>query len=184
MAVKNGIRKFIYVSAFQAETRQNLEYFKVHHEFSERLIKSGINFSIIKPPAIFSAFLDLIDMARKGRLVNIGKGDRVTNPIYEGDLAVICVNEINQNNQIVEAGGNKLYTRRQINEIIQRSAGVRNKLKTIPIWPIKLLLPLLKLLNKNTYDKISFFVEVIQHDIVAPKKGNMNLEDYIHAKIK
>jgi uncharacterized protein YbjT (DUF2867 family) len=183
-AIKNGVRKFIYVSAFQAERFQHLEYFKAHHEFSEKLIKSGINFSIIKPPALFSAFLDLIKMAKNGRLVNIGHGNRTTNPISEADLAVICVNQITENNQIVEAGGKNIYTRKQINEIILRGSGVKTKLKTIPLWSIKLLLPLIKLVSKNTHDKISFFVEVIQHDLVAPKMGKINLEEYIREKIK
>lgn len=183
-AIKNGVQKFIYVSAFRAEKLQHLEYFKVHHAFSEKLIQSGLNFSIVKPPALFSAFLELIHLSRKGRLVNIGKGNRMTNPIYEGDLAVICVNQINQDNQIVEAGGNNIYTRRQINEIIQQVSGAKYKLKTVPRWSIQLLLPLLKITNKNTFDKISFFAEVIQQDMVAPQKGVMSLEEYLQLNVK
>ena len=71
-AIKTGIKKFIYVSAFHAEKYLHLEYFKVHHDFSELLKKSGIDYSIVKPPAIFSAFIDMIEMAKKGQLVNIG----------------------------------------------------------------------------------------------------------------
>jgi uncharacterized protein YbjT (DUF2867 family) len=62
-AKKSNIKKFIYISAFHSEKYLNLEYFKVHHEFSEKLISSGIDYSIIKPPAIFSAFIDMIETA-------------------------------------------------------------------------------------------------------------------------
>src|SRR6185369_5865271 len=76
-------RKFVYVSAFGSENCVHLNYFNAHHLFSEKLKQSGLDYSIIKPPAILSSFIDLIDMAKKGRLVTIGKGDKQTNPIYE-----------------------------------------------------------------------------------------------------
>jgi nucleoside-diphosphate-sugar epimerase len=39
-AVKSNIKKFVYISAFHAEKYQHLEYFNVHHQFSERLKSS------------------------------------------------------------------------------------------------------------------------------------------------
>lgn len=136
-AVKSGVKKFVYVSALHAENYPHLEYFHVHHQFSEQLKKSGIDYSIIKPPALFSAFIDLIDMAKKGRLVTMGKGDKLTNPIYEGDLAKICVEGINQSNVIIEAGGKQLLSRKQINETIQSIIAPRKKLRSVPIGMIK-----------------------------------------------
>ena len=112
-----------------AEKYLHLEYFKVHHEFSEKLKHSGINYSIIKPPAIFSAFIDMIDMAKKGRLMNIGKGAHVTNPIYEGDLAEVCVNALNDTNTTIEAGGYNIYSRAQLNEIIQKEVAPEKKIR-------------------------------------------------------
>ena len=131
-ATKAGIKKFIYVSAFHSEKYLHLEYFKVHHDFSELLKKSGIDYSIIKPPAIFSAFIDMIEMAKKGQLINIGKGDKKTNPIYEGDLAKVTVEAINKQNSIFEAGGKTIYTRKQLNEIVQNEFDSQKKILTIP----------------------------------------------------
>ena len=182
-ATKAGIKKFIYVSAFHAEKYLHLDYFKVHHDFSELLKKSGIDYSIIKPPAIFSAFIDMIEMSKKGQLVNIGKGDKKTNPIYEGDLAKITVDAISKQNSISEAGGQTIYTRRQLNEIVQKEVDNRKKIRTIPLGLFKATLPLIKLFNKNTYDKFAFFVEVMQHDTIAPQLGTMNFEDYVKLKI-
>lgn len=178
-AKKAGIKKFIYISAFQAEKYLHLEYFKVHHEFSEKLKQSGINYSIIKPPAIFSAFIDMIDMARKGRLINIGKGNHTTNPIYEGDLAEIVVNSISQTNTIIEAGGGAVYTRAHLNQIIQKEVAPEKKIRSIPLGIFKLFLPLIKLFDKNMYHKFAFFIEVMQHDTIAPKFGTKNFEEYI-----
>lgn len=178
-AVRSSVKKFVYVSALNSERYTHLEYFRVHHEFSEILKKSGLDYSIIKPPAIFSAFLDVIIMARKGQLVNMGSGEHKTNPIYEGDLAKVVVDAIDQPNAVIEAGGKETYTRKQLNEIIQQQVNPGKKLRTIPVGLVKGMLPLLRLFDRNTYDKFAFFVEVLQHDVIAPRVGEMRFEEYV-----
>lgn len=181
---KSGVKKFVYVSAMHAEDYPDLTYFKVHHDFSEKLKASGLNYSVIKPPAIFSAFIDLIDMAKKGKLMNVGSGVKKTNPIYEGDLAKICVDSVKENNTTIEAGGKYVYTRKEINEIIQKEANPAKKVKSVPLGLIKFTLPFIKLVNRNTYDKFAFYTEVLQHDLIAPQKGEMKFEDYVKMKVK
>ena len=181
-AIRAGIKKFVYISAFHSEKYLHLEYFRVHHEFSEALKRSGIDYSIIKPPAIFSAFIDVVEMSKKGRLVHLGKGDKKTNPIFEGDLAKIAVDSIKHPNSTVEAGGKMIYTRRQINEIIQNQVNPGKKLRTVPLAVLKLTLPLVKIFDKNLFDKFAFFVEVMQHDTIAPQVGTMRFEDYLKLK--
>lgn len=182
-AKKSGVKKFVYVSALHAEKYPHLEYFKAHHEFSERLKQSGIDYSIIKPPAIFSAFTDVIDLAKKGRLATIGRGDKKANPIYEGDLAAVCVQAIDRPNSETEAGGPRIYTRKQLNEIMQQAANAGKKVKTVPVWLAKLMLPAIRIFNKNMYDKFAFFTEVMLHDTIAPQTGAMTFEEYIQRKI-
>ncbi|HRH48295.1 MAG TPA: SDR family oxidoreductase [Panacibacter sp.] len=183
-AKKSGVKKFVYVSAFHSEKYLHLEYFRVHHEFEERLKASGINYSIIKPPAIFSGFLDMIDLAKKGQLFNIGKGDKRTNPVYEVDLANECVNSIKDENMVKEIGGKTVYTRRELNEIIQKAVCPAKSTKNIPLWAFNFSLPVLKVLKRNMYDKFAFFIAVMQEDIIAPQVGQIKFEDYIKMKIK
>jgi len=181
-AGKSGVRKFVYISAFHAERYLHLEYFRVHHEFSEALKKSQIDYSIIKPPAVFSAFIDLIDLARKGQMINIGSCTKATNPIFEGDLAKICVQFITQQNCTIEAGGKSIYTRRQLNEIIQNHVDKGKRIITIPIAVFGLLLPIIKVFNRNMFDKLSFITEVMQHDTIAPQLGDTTFEEYVKWK--
>jgi uncharacterized protein YbjT (DUF2867 family) len=182
-ATKAGVEKFVYVSAFHAEKYVHLEYFKAHHDFAEHLKKSGLDYSIIKPPAIFSAFIDVIEMAKKGQLVNIGKGDKKTNPIYEGDLAKVVVDSIPQTNSTIEVGGKTIYTRKQLNQIVQNELEKNKAIRTLPIVLFKILLPLIKLISKNTYDKFAFFIEVLQRDTIAPQLGEMTFEQYVKLKV-
>jgi uncharacterized protein YbjT (DUF2867 family) len=181
-AVASDVKKFVYVSALHSERYTNLEYFKVHHELSEKLKQSGLDYSIIKPPSIFSAYLDVIDMAQKGRLVNLGKGDKRTNPIYEGDLAVVCVDSIKEPNSEIEAGGREVLTRKQINEIIQQHVNPSKKIPTIPTWIIRAMLPVIRITDKNLFEKFDFFVEVMQHDMIAPPVGQLTLKEYLTMK--
>ena len=180
-AVGARVKKFVYISALGAEKYPRLAYFKAHHDFAEKLVNSDLNYSIIKPPALFSAFLDLIEPARKGRLINIGKGDKRTNPIYEGDLARVCVDAIDEPNATIEAGGKEILTRREINEIIQGQVAPGKKIRRVPVGLFKAGLPLIKLFDKNAFDKFAFFTEVTQHDTLAPPVGETRLEDYIRA---
>jgi uncharacterized protein YbjT (DUF2867 family) len=181
-AIKSDVKKFVYVSALGAERYTDLEYFKTHQQFSEALKKSGIDYSIIKPPALFSAFLDLIPMARKGQLATLGKGDKKTNPIYEGDLARVVADSINLTNVEIEAGGKNIYTRKQINQIIQNAVNPNKKVATVPFTLVNIMLPVIKLLDRNLYDKLAFYAAVVQHDAIAPAIGEMSLEEYIQMK--
>lgn len=183
-ALKSGVKKFVYVSALHAEQYLHLEYFKAHRNFSEELRKSGINYAIIKLPAIFSAFLDMIPLAKKGLLMNIGKGDKLTNPIYEGDLAKICVEALKRPNVILEAGGKAIYSRKQLNEIMQHAVDPNKKICTMPLSLVKMVLPVMKWFDKNTFDKFSFFIEVVQHDTIAPQIGEMKFENYIAENLR
>ena len=76
-----------------------------------------------------------------------------------------------------------IYTRRQLNEIVQIQVDNRKKIRNVPIGLFKLTLPLIKMISKNTYDKFAFFIEVMQYDTIAPQVGAMIFEDYIKLKI-
>jgi uncharacterized protein YbjT (DUF2867 family) len=182
-AVKSRVSKFVYISAYGAERLQHLEYFRVHHLFSEKLKASGLDYSIIKPPALFSAFLDLIPMARKGQVLTLGSGDKYTNPIYEGDLARICVEAIHLSHAEIEAGGREVLSRHEINEVIQLFAAPQKKVHRIPIGLVKALLPVIRLFSRNFYDKMAFFVAVMQHDMIAPRVGDTTLASYLKRKL-
>ena len=140
---------------------------------------SGLNFAIIKPPAIYSAFKDAFALAAKGWLVTLGKGDKKTNPIYEGDLANIIVDSIDSENTIVEAGGPAILTRHEINEIIQNEIAPGKKVRHLPLLAIDIFLPLLKTINGNVYDKVAFFTAVMKEDTVAPQRGKMPFSEYV-----
>ncbi len=179
LAVEAGVRKFIYVSVYNAEHLPHLEYCRVHTRVEEALAASGMEYTIVKPVALFSAFRDLYEMALKGRLLALGKGVNRTNPIHEKDVARLCVQAINNRRKRICAGGPVVYTRAEIHDIIARGAGRRQRLPVMPAWPVKAMLPVVRLTNVHLYHKLRFFLSVMEEDLIAPVEGHMRLEDYI-----
>jgi uncharacterized protein YbjT (DUF2867 family) len=178
-AVKAGVQKFVYISALHSERYPDLVYFRAHHEFSELLIASGIDYSIIKPPSLFSAYHDTIPMALKGQLFNIGKGDHKTNPVWDGDVAQVCLDSLTKKNHIHETGGVEVMTRKEILQIIQSEACREKKVKNFPAGLLTLLLPVIKMIDLNTYDKLAFITSVLKEDTIGPREGSKRLREYI-----
>ena len=120
-------------------------------------------------------------MAKKGQLIDLGKGDKKTNPIYEGDLAKITVDSIKEKNCVIEAGGKEIFTRKELNQIVQQISQPGKKVRSVPLVLIKMVLPVMKIFNKNMYDKFAFFVEVHTYDTIAPQLGEAKFEEYIRS---
>ncbi len=177
-ARKSAVQQFVYLSAFGSEHMRHLNYFRVHDDFSNALKVSGLNYAIVQPPAIMSSFLDLAKMARGGWLFTIGSGEHRTNPISEYDLAKVCADVVGQPNTVIAAGGQRIYTRHEINEVIQKLTTPNKKVRRIPFWLMRSALPFWKILNRNMYDKLAFFAAVMEHDLLAPQTGAISLEEY------
>ncbi|WP_210463006.1 SDR family oxidoreductase [Rufibacter roseolus] len=174
------LQKFIYVGAFSGEKHPHVAYFRAHEDFAQALQQSGIASTIIKPPALFSAFLDLLPMARKGRLASIGDGERITNPIHEQEVAEACVQALTSPEKVIELGGPVTYSRLELVQLVGKAVGKGNKaIPKVPYWVVNSFLPMVRLVNRSLYEKAAFFVEVTKRDCVAPIKGKLKLEDYL-----
>ncbi|CAN5470582.1 SDR family oxidoreductase [soil metagenome] len=180
-ALQSKVQRFVYVSVFGSEKYKDLDLAKAHQEFTKELKKSGLSYTIIHPVGIFTGLHDILLMAKKGQVITVGSGNKKTNPIHQEDLARICVENIINGKNHIEAGGPKIYTRNEIAEMACEAVGDAKNLN-IPEWLTDLGLPLLKVWDKNIYDKLAFFKHVITEDAVAPQNGSKLLEDYFREK--
>ncbi|WP_192822295.1 SDR family oxidoreductase [Rufibacter sp. LB8] len=173
------LEKFVYVAAFKGEFFPKVAYFKAHEDFARALLQSGIQATIVKPPALFSAFMELVPFARKGMLASLGPGNSLTNPIHEMEVAEACVNALSQPETTVELGGPVNYTRLELMQLINKRMGHFRLTPQLPYWVAHTALPVLKLFNRSLYEKAHFLVEVTKTDCLAPAKGHLRLEDYL-----
>lgn len=177
-AKKAGISQFIYISAFSAKAHPSLAYFKAHADFAEALRNSGLSYVILEPTALFSAFEEVMTMARKGRIASLGAGDKKTNPIFEGDVAKVAVSMIGQPSQTIPLGGQRIYTRFELLQIACKAAHYRGKLLQVPFRFVEGILPLTRLLSRSLHDKLAFIIAVSKTDCIAPAVGELSLEEY------
>ncbi|EJF09418.1 SDR family oxidoreductase [Pontibacter sp. BAB1700] len=177
-AEQAGVRQFIYVSAFGAGRYPQLAYFKAHAAFEKALRYSSLSYIILKPVALFSVFEEMAAMARKGHIGQLGQGDKLTNPIYDGDVARIAIDCIGKPSQSLELGGPTTYTRQELAQLVCDAAGYNGRVAEIPFDYVDTLLPFVRLLSRSLYDKLAFMTAVSKVDCVAPAVGQYTLEDY------
>jgi uncharacterized protein YbjT (DUF2867 family) len=178
-AEKEGVKKFIFVSVFNAENMKNLKGIQAKVRFEEELKKSGLNFSIVYPNGFFSDMLDYQQMAKKGRGYVFGSGKNKINPIHGEDLAIICVNAAAGDEKEIKVGGPDILTHNEILKIAFISLNKKIKISRIPIWIRNGLLAMLRIFTPvKTYGPIEFFMTVLAMDLVAPTYGYHHLKDF------
>ena len=178
-AKKSGVKKFIYISVFNAEKIKELQGIKAKLKFEHALINSGLEYTIIYPNGFFSDMKSYIQMAQNGRGYLFGNGDKKINPIHGSDLAKVCVDAVNIVDKKIEVGGPDILTHREIIELAFDCLGKKIKVTEIPLAIKNIFLVLLRTLTPVTfYGPIEFFMTVTTIDLVAPQYGNHHLRDY------
>lgn len=177
-AKRSGVKQFIYISAFGADKFPGLAYFKAHADFENALVQSGLSYTILQPVALFSAFEEMMNLARRGRFGQLDIGEKLVNPVYDGDVAKIAVDNIGQPSQKIPLGGPCTYTRQELTQMVCEAAGYTGGFPKIPFEYVDTLLPFVRLLSRSLYDKLAFMVAVSKVDCIAPAIGEHSLEAY------
>jgi len=181
LALAAGVKKFIYISVFNADKMMDISNIQAHEQFVGELRNSGIDYTVIRPTGYFSDMGQFMNMANAGFMVLIGDGDKRSNPIHGADLAEICVDAVESPEKAIDAGGPDIYSFRELAELAARVAGREPVTIPIPLWIGDLLLVFARLINRDIADIIAFALSVSRLDSVAPQKGTRHLEDYFVA---
>lgn len=181
MATQSGVKKFIYVSMLDADKISHLEITKAHEKVVKELQESGMQFTIIRPSGYYSDMGVILNMAEKGRVYLLGKGENRLNPIFGGDLAEVCVDAAEDDTEEIEAGGPEVFTQREMAELAFDVIGKRPKITVFPLWLGRILVKLIHLLSKQYGDLADFFVTATEIESVGPKKGKLTLREYFRS---
>ncbi len=178
-ARKSGVRKFIYVSALNGDKLKHLKIFEAKEKFVEELQTSGLEYCIIRPNGFFSDMTEFFKMAKSGTIYLFGDGNLKSNPIHGEDLAIECVNTIDNELQEVEIGGPQTLTQNEISEIAFKSAHKKPKIVHIPDWIRKAILKMVRVfMNEKKFGPIEFFMTVMAMDMASPEYGKHTLGEY------
>ncbi|MGQ7868745.1 SDR family oxidoreductase [Sunxiuqinia sp. sy24] len=178
-AKKAGVKKFIYVSAFNADKLTHLKMCYAKERFVQELKKSGLDYCIIRPNGFFSDMTEFLKMAKKGKAELFGDGNYRMNPIHGADLAEVCVNAINDKERTIEVGGPEVLTHNEIVDLAFSTLNKKVKVSYMPEWMRKTTLWFARSFSSSkTYGPMEFFFTVLSMDMVAPKYGTHTLRAY------
>ena len=176
-ALKNNVKRFLYVSIKGAEKALEYEVAKSHKMFEDALEASGLDYTIIRPVGFFSGLNDLAIMAKRKVIPIIGDGKARTNSIHQKDLAKVVVEHLYEGPEIKEVGGPLVHTRREMADMVADKIGG----KVIPV-PEKvaewgMFLP--EMVDDDISAKLNYFKYVTTNDMIGEKNGDMTFEQYL-----
>ena len=184
-ALRNNVRKFIYISVLNGEKLRNLAICDAKEQLGDYLKQSGLDYTIIRPNGFFSDMGDFLRMAKTGRVFLFGDGEQVLNPIHGADLAKVTANSISNMEKVIEAGGPDLLTQNRIAELALEACGKPPKIIHLPDILRRLTLGFLRTFTRvKTYGPLEFFLTTMAMDMKAPAYGTRKLEDFFREEAK
>jgi uncharacterized protein YbjT (DUF2867 family) len=180
-AQKSGVRRFIYVFVAFSERMRHLKLVQAKALFAEELIKSGLSYCVVKPNGFFPDMAEFLKMAKQGTVYMLGKGNHKINPIDGRDLAVACVETLEDQCAEMVIGGPEVWSYREIGKAAFRVLNKPEKIRSIPFprWLRITILTLLRIFTPvRIYGPIEFMITTLTMDMVAPQFGHHTLEEY------
>ncbi len=178
-AKRSGVKKFVYVSVFNGHLMRNLKMIEAKERFVDELESSGMDYIIIRPNGFFSDMIEVLNMAKKGKVYLIGNGEYKGNPIHGADLAEFIVNNIEKSNIELKVGGPEILSQNQIARLAFDALNKKEKIIHIPLWIRNISLKLFRWFSgQKTYGPIEFFMTVMTMDMVAPRYGRNKIKEY------
>ena len=168
-ALREGVRKFIYVSVFKGEAMRHIAIGAAKERFVDTLKTSGLDYCIIRPSGFYSDMAFFFKMAKEDIIYLFSKGQYTMNPIHGEDLAEVCIAQLERYEREVNVGGAEVFTQTEMArlafEVLHKPANI----SYLPDWVRRLILKMGKyLLPKSTYGAIEFVLTIMAIDAVAP----------------
>jgi len=182
-AQKAGVKKFIYISAFNGDKMRQLKIFQAKEALVDELKKSGLKYTVMRPNGFFSDMLDFLKMAKRGRVYLFGSGQHRLNPIHGADLAEVVVDTICSTEREINIGGPDILTQNEIAALALDTWYRDVKITHLPDWSRRLSIRLLRTFTSSkTYGPIEFFLTAMAMNKVAPPCGSHRLYEFFKSE--
>lgn len=178
-ALKNEVKRFVYVSIKGAEYGERFEITKSHKMFEDTLQASGLSYTVIRPVGFFSGLNDLLIMAKRKIIPVVGDGQAKTNSIHQKDLAKVVVAQLQDGPNLLEIGGPLVHTRLEMAKMIQNRIG--GEVVKIPEKLAEWGMIIPELLHENISHRLKFFKYINTHDMIGESNGSITFEEYLQS---
>jgi len=179
-ALKSGVKKFVYVSVYDAHRMMNIPNVQAHEKFVKELQAAKIESVIIRPNGYYSEIGQFVARARRGFMFWIGDGFVRSNPIHGADLAEVCADAVDGDAKEVEVGGPEVFTYYEMVDLACEIAGTKPVMLPLPFWLADGLVAAVGIFNKEVHDVALFATTLSKMDIVSPRYGTRRLRDFFN----
>lgn len=173
-----GVRKFVYVSVFNADRYEHLAIIRAHEDFVRALRDSGLPYTVVRPTGYFSDMSEFLGMARRGFVALIGSGENRLNPIHGADLAEVCAEAVESAEREIPVGGPEVFSQNEIAALAFAVLGRKPRILHIPPILARGVVSLVRPFDRQLSDLLDFFVTAGQGEGIAPARGEHRLRDY------
>jgi len=184
-AEQSTVTWFSYVSVLGAEKLPQLKIIQAKEKFVSALQHAKMPSGIIRPSGFFGDLVEVLDMAKSKKVYLFGSGEYKINPISGHDLAIVCVDSMEQKRAEINVGGPKVYSYNEIGQMAFDALGVTGKIIHLPIWLKNMSVSLLRTFTSSKfYGPYEFFLNAMLLDGVTDKYGTELLEDFYRKEAK
>ncbi len=197
-AKENGTDKFILLSAICVR-KPDLPLQLAKLKMEDELMRSGIDYTIVRPTAYFWVFDSQTRMIEKGKPgYLIGTSYQAShNPIAKEDLAEFMVDSIvnsERKNRVFVIGGpevpDNIVTYKDALLMVFESLGKEPKLVTVPAWVLKALISITGFIGiffrksgvLSEFLKITYYY--MENDMRAPGYGSRTIRQHLMDKTR
>ncbi len=175
-ARQHGAR-LVYVGAAHPPALRHTAYVDAHERVAAAM--RDVDGVIVRPTGLYVSFGSLLQMARRGLLLDVGDGRARTNPMAEQDLAAVIADCVTGGPRELSVGGPQVVTRRELFEEIAAAAGRHVRIIRVPAWLGATGGAMLRLVHPRIGQFVKFAAGLAKQDAIAPAVGTMTLRDYL-----
>lgn len=181
-AISAGVKKYIYVSVLLAKEGSFIPMLGAKAQMEDALTASGIDYVIYRPTGYFYDIMKQFKpMIEKGSVTLLGHDTIHANVIDTRDFADYMIEHINDNNKVVNIGGNEVYSYDEIARMCFDAAGKTPNIKHAPVWTFDLIAKLPKVKKEGRSGVVQFGKWVMTHQMVGDTKtGKKSFKEYIY----
>lgn len=178
-AERAEVKKFVYISAFNAPALQSVRLLQAKERFAQRLLNSQVlSPCVIRPNGFFSDLEEVYRMAQGTRAYLFGDGSVKLNPIHGADLARFVLEAISRPETELNVGGPDVLNVKDIAELAFRTLNKTPNITYVPDAFRKFALTIARRLPEPWTGPMEFFLTAMAQDNIAPRYGKHHLGDY------
>ncbi len=146
------VSHFVFTSARTPGPFEAVDFFRCKLQAERYLGASGLAFTILRPTVFMDTWVPLIagPLLERGRVSLLGPADRAVNFVAAADVAAVAAQVVGageRRNEFIEVGGPQDLSLVQVVRTIERVTRKQCRLRHAPLWPLRMLLPVLRVMN-------------------------------------